>query len=64
MKSVVITPRNRKELLFVNALLKKLGISSKLLTVEEMEDFGLGILMKEADRSKKVSKNIILKKLS
>ena len=50
--------------MFVNALLKKLGISSKLLTVEEMEDFGLGILMKEADRSKKVSKNIILKKLS
>jgi MoaA/NifB/PqqE/SkfB family radical SAM enzyme len=64
MKSVVITPKNKEELVFVNSLLKKLGISSKLLTIEEVEDFGLGKLMKEANRSKKDSKNIILKKLS
>lgn len=63
MKSVVITPKTRKELEFVSNLLKKLGISSKLLSIEEVEDLGLAVLMKEADRSKKISRNIIVKKL-
>jgi hypothetical protein len=63
MESVIITPRNKKEMEFVSQLLNKLGITSKKLSVEEKEDIGLGLLMQEADRSKKISEQVIMKKL-
>lgn len=63
MESVIITPRNRKELEFVSDLLNKLGINSKKLTIEEKEDFALGLAMRDADRTKKVSETIIMRKL-
>ncbi len=49
---------------FVSDLLAKLGIGSKKISVEEKEDLGLAMLMREADRTKKVSESTILKKLS
>lgn len=64
MESVIITPKNKKELKFVSDLLSKLGIDSKKISLEEKEDLGLAMLMREADRSKKVSESTILKKLS
>ena len=48
---------------FVSDLLSKLQISSRALTEDELEDFGMSILMKEADRSKKVSREAVMKKL-
>jgi len=63
MESVIITPRNKKELQFISDLLSKLGIQSTKLTLEEKEDLGLSLLMKETDRSKKVSENVVMKKL-
>ena len=63
MESVIITPRNKKELEFISSLLTKLGINSKKLNLEEKEDLGLALRMKEADRSKKVSEDIVMKKL-
>jgi len=63
MESVLITPRTKKELEFVSDLMEKLGISTKKLSLEEKEDLSLGMLMREADRSKKISEKIILKKL-
>jgi hypothetical protein len=63
MESVIIKPRNKKELEFVADLLSKLGIASKTLSIEEQEDLGLSILMKNVDRSRKGDKNTILKKL-
>jgi hypothetical protein len=63
MKSLVIKPKNQEELEFISSLLKKLRISTKLLLQDEIEDLGLSILMKETDRSKKVSRNLIIKKL-
>ncbi len=47
----------------ISEVLKKMGISSKSLTLEEKEDFGLGLAMKEADRTKRVSANLIIQKL-
>jgi len=64
MESVIITPRNKKELEFVSNLLSKLGINSKKLTLEDKEDLGLSLAMREADRTKKVSEKIVMKKLS
>lgn len=63
MKSIVVTPRDRSELEFLSKLFKKLGLSSRTLTVEEKEDIGLGLLMREVDRTKKVKKDTVLKKL-
>lgn len=63
MKSLVITPKDKTELKFVNDLLMKLGISATTMSKEEMEDIGLVRLMKEADRSKKVSRDSVMKKL-
>jgi hypothetical protein len=63
MESVLITPRNKKEFQFISDLLNKLGIASKKLSLEEKEDLGLALLMSEADRSKKVSEKLIIRKL-
>ena len=64
MKSIVITPKDAHELKFVSELLKKLGINSRVLNEEEQEDVGMSILMEEVDRSSKVSKEDIMKKLN
>lgn len=63
MSSIVVNPRNEKEFQFLSELLKKMGIDSKVLSDEETEDLGLSILMKDVDRSKKVSESEILSKL-
>jgi len=64
MKSLVITPKNETEFKFLADLLKKLGINSSALTPEELEDIGLYKLMQAADRTKKVGREEIMKKLS
>lgn len=64
MSSIVINPKNESEFEFISKLLKKLGVKSKVLSEEEMEDIGLGIMMKEAKRSETVSEKEVLKKLN
>ena len=63
MKSIVITPKNKSEFEFVSNLMKKLGLASRTLSVEEKEDAGLGLLLREVDRSAKVKKSTVLKNL-
>ena len=63
MKSLVITPKNEKELEFISVLLKKLGISSEILSEEEKLDAGLLLMMQEADKKETVSKEEIISKL-
>ena len=63
MKSMVVTPKNETELKFLSGLLSKLGFKTRTLSAEEMEDSGLVLLMKKADRTKKVSRDLIMKKL-
>ena len=64
MKALVIKPKNDTELKFVSALLKKLGINSSSLSLEDLEDIGLSKLMHKSDKTKKVSRLEIMKKLS
>ena len=64
MKALVIKPRNNDEFKFLSSLLKKLGIGSSALTVDELEDLGMSKLLHEVDRTKKVSRAEIIKKLS
>jgi hypothetical protein len=63
MSSLLITVKSKKEEAFVNELLTKLGVTTHRLSIEDREDLGLAILMKQADRRKKVSESEIMKKL-
>ena len=64
MKAIVVTPKSDTEFKFVTDLLKKLGIGSSALTTEDIEDIGMLKLLNHVDRSKKVSRGAIMKKLS
>jgi hypothetical protein len=63
MDSLVITPKTESEFKFISDLLKKIRIKARILSDEEKEDIGLLKAMKEADRSKKVSEEQVMKKL-
>ncbi|MBE7515432.1 MAG: hypothetical protein HS105_02310 [Chloracidobacterium sp.] len=64
MKAIVVTPKSESEFKFIADLLKKLGVGSSTLTRSELEDIGMLKLLGKADRSKKVSRHSIMKKLS
>ena len=64
MKALVIKPKNDNEFKFVSDLLKKLGVGSSALSQDELEDIGLSKLMRVVDKTKKVSRSEIMKKLS
>ena len=63
-KTLLVKPRTKDDLKLISELLKKLKIESSLIDEDELEDAGLTLLMKEADRTKKVSRDSIMKKLS
>jgi hypothetical protein len=63
MKAMVIIPKNSHEFKFLYDLLKKLDILSSVMSEEEVEDLGLSKMLKKVDKTKKVSKESILRKL-
>ncbi len=63
MSSIVVSPKSQKELQFISELLNKLGVRSKVLSDEELEDLGLSVMMKDVDRSEIVPEDEIMKKL-
>lgn len=63
MKAIVIKTKNKVEHKFLSDLLNKLGISSGIISDEEMEDLAFSRMMKDVDRTKKVSRETIMKKL-
>jgi hypothetical protein len=63
MDSILINPKNEKELSFIAELLGKIGARYKIITAEEKEDLGLSHLMVKVDRTKEIPKEVVLKKL-
>ncbi|MCF0049794.1 hypothetical protein MUK70_29845 [Dyadobacter chenwenxiniae] len=63
MESILINPRNSEELKLLSDFLEKSNITSKILSEEQLEDAGLTMLMRETDRSQKVSREEIMQKL-
>lgn len=63
MQSIVVQPKDKKEFLFITEILKRLGIKSKVLTIEDREDIGLGLAIEAGIKSRSVSKLSILKVL-
>ena len=64
MKTLVIQLKDDAEMQLISGLLKKMRIQSKVLTTEDMEDIGLGEMMLKVDRSEKVSRELVMNKLS
>jgi len=63
MESLIVTPRNKTEFQLIFDLLQKMHISKRVLTQEEQEDLGLGLLMQQADRTQTVSREEVMAKL-
>jgi len=63
MESLLVKPKDEAELKLISDLLKKMRISNKLLSQEEQEDLGLTMLLKQTDRTQKVSREDVLAKL-
>lgn len=63
MKAIMIKSKNEVELKFLTDLLKKLGINANVLDIEDIEDIGLSLMLKKVDRSKKVDRETIMRKL-
>ena len=63
MNGLIISTKTQSEYKFLYDLLKKLGIKSTTLSENEMEDLGMSFLMKKVDRTKKVSRESVIKKL-
>lgn len=64
MDALIIKSQNASDLKLIKELVKKLGLESKSLSEEEIEDLGLTILMKQADRTKTVSRQSVMEKLA
>jgi 7-cyano-7-deazaguanine synthase in queuosine biosynthesis len=64
MKALLVKSKSETEMKFISDLLKKLGVSTRVLDVEEIEDFGMAALMKDVDRNKKVSRETVMRKLN
>jgi len=63
METLIVTVKDKQEMRFVSNMLKKMHINAKRLSEEEREDIGLAKLMKQADRSEKVSRDQVMKTL-
>ncbi|MBK9402326.1 MAG: hypothetical protein IPN36_16230 [Bacteroidetes bacterium] len=63
MKALLVRSNSQTEMKFISDLLKKLGVSTRILNAEEIEDYGMSALMKDVDRSKKVSRETVMRKL-
>ena len=64
METLIVTLKDKHEMQLVSDVLKKMRINAKQLTNEEREDIGLSKLMKQVNRSEKVSREQVMKSLS
>ena len=64
MKAMVVTPKNESEFKFLSNLLNKLGVGISTLSKEELEDIGMLKMMHNVDKTKKVTRSEIMKKLT
>jgi len=63
MKALLVRSNSPSEMKFIADLLKKLGVSITEMSDEDIEDYGMSALMKDVDRNKKVSREMVMRKL-
>lgn len=64
MKGLVISIEKDTDFKLLQSLLKKMGLRSKAINEDEVLDFGLSLAMKEVDKTKTVSREKVIKKLT
>lgn len=64
MSSILVNPKDEKELRLISDLLSKMGVENTVLTDTQKEDLGLSMMMKEADLSDVVNEDEIDYKLN
>ena len=63
METILITVKDKSEKEFISDLLRRMKIESKVLSLEEKEDFAFGEIMSKIDRTQKVSRDKVMAKL-
>ncbi len=64
METLLIRAKNKTELQFITEFFKRMQIETKTLSIDDKEDLGLIELMKDADRTQKVSREKVMSKLN
>jgi hypothetical protein len=59
MESIIIHPKDQLEFDLLKEVLTRMNVTANVISEEDQEDLGLAILMKDADRTRKVSKDTI-----
>ena len=62
-KAIIITPKDKEEEKLLQQLIKRMGLSGRMLSEEEMEDAGLALAMSKVDRTKVANKERVMRKL-
>ncbi len=62
-ETLLAQAKSAEELMLLQTMLDKMSIGNAVISLEETKDLGLLMLMKKADRSKRVSRETIMKKL-
>lgn len=62
-KAIIITPKDQEEEKLLQQLIKRMGLSGRILSEEEMEDAGLALAMSKVDRTKVANKERVMRKL-
>jgi len=63
METLIVTVKDKNEMQLVSDMLKKMRIEAKKLSDEDREDIGLSKLMRQSNRSEKVSRDQVMKSL-
>lgn len=63
METILISSKNKSDLDLLQKLAEKLGLSYISLNEEDREDFAMLRAMLDVDRSQKVTKSRVLKKI-
>ncbi|MDQ3099963.1 MAG: hypothetical protein M3R08_01135 [Bacteroidota bacterium] len=62
-KAIIIKPVDKAEEQFLRELFKLMGSNARSLNAEMIEEVGLSIMMSKVDRTMKVSKATVMRKL-
>ena len=63
METLIVTLKDKHEMKLVSDMLKKMRINAKQLSDDDREDMGLSKLMRQANRTDKVSRDQVMKSL-
>jgi len=63
METLIVTLKDKHEMQLVSDMLKKMRINAKQLSDDDREDIGLSKLMRQANRTDKVSRDQVMKSL-